>query len=129
MCFLSKFNMKIKKSLIDDCYLAARNYFPNEFACLLGVDKNNVFSEFVLFFQQSSQNSAYLDIFSKPFDSSIKGSFHSHPLGPPIPSKADKVFFKNYKFNVIMSLNENSFYFEVYDSSSKKVKYEIIDKD
>ncbi|MDD3159406.1 MAG: hypothetical protein PHQ98_00385 [Candidatus ainarchaeum sp.] len=123
--------IKIKKSVLNDCFLASQNYYPFEFSCLLS-ESNGIIDEFVLLMQYNSKNSSSINLFNKPFDSSIIGSFHSHPNSIPYPSTADNKFFKRFKVNIILSLfknqlNEFDYYFEIYDSFSKKLNYELID--
>src|SRR3989344_9149431 len=80
--------MKIKKFVLEDLLLGARNTFPNEFFALLG-EKNGVIEEFVLVPSVYGKTHAIWRRDLVPLDKSIVGSFHSHPSSNNNPSSAD----------------------------------------
>ncbi|MEI7961829.1 MAG: Mov34/MPN/PAD-1 family protein, partial [archaeon] len=95
---------KVKRTLLLDAGMAARNYYPKEFMCFLGGNgENETIEEIVFLPTQTSENSASVNELDIPFDDTIIGSFHSHPSGPNSPSRQDKKFFLKYKINAIIN--------------------------
>ena len=94
---------KVKRTLLEDACLAARNFYPKEFLCFLGGDKKKEIIEEVIFLPtESSENTASVNELNIPFDDTIVGSLHSHPSGANSPSRQDKKFFLKYQVNLIL---------------------------
>jgi len=94
---------KIKQSVLLNAILAANNFLPEEFVCLLGGDKKkNEVSEIVFVPSETSEDSASINTLSIPFDETIVGSLHSHPFTSGTASEEDKRFFGKYSLNIIL---------------------------
>ena len=114
---------KIKRSVIQDACEASRNYIPDEFMCFLGGDKKKqTVSEIVMLPTMNSKNSASVDMNAMPIDNTIIGSLHSHPGGPPAPSRADRSFFRRHQINVIIGGGLTEEETAVYDAAGKPLK-------
>jgi len=119
--------IKISKNLLDNLILASRNTFPNEFICLLA-EKNNVLCEFVILPSTYGNDFSNIRLDLVPMDSSIKGSFHSHPQGSCFPSKQDlKVFAGLGEVNLILGNNLTINDFRAFDAKGKEIDFEVVE--
>ncbi len=86
---------EIKKATLEAVALAAKNTYPNEFIALLSSTKNDeVIDEFVLLPSVYGKTFSRIRLDLMPYDSSVRGSIHSHPGSYASPSKADLRAFK-----------------------------------
>lgn len=117
---------KIKKQLIIDSFKASKKMFPKEFMCFLSSENNDdIIDEIILFPTQNDEESASIDLNNIPMGLQIIGSLHSHPNNFIKPSNADLNFFKRYKINIIIGVNnENNF--KIFDDQGKEIFLEII---
>ncbi len=117
---------KIKRSLISDIFVAAKNNYPNEFLCFLGsTNNNNIIDEIIFFPTQTDENSASIDLNHFPIGLNIIASVHSHPNNYITPSKADLEFFLNYKINIIIGVNNENNY-KMFDNKGNIIFIEVI---
>jgi len=107
---------KIKKSLLLNAIIAANNFLPTEFVCLLGGEKKTQeITEIIFVPSETSEDAASINVLSIPLDESILGSLHSHPYSAGTPSEEDKIFFSKYSLNIILGypyLIENALFFD-----------------
>ncbi|MFA6064758.1 MAG: Mov34/MPN/PAD-1 family protein [archaeon] len=119
---------KIKKSVLLNAILAANNYLPEEFVCLLGGNKKSQeITEIVFVPSETSEDAASINTLSIPFDETILGSLHSHPYSSGQASTADKTFFSKYPINAILGhpyTLENVIFF---DEKGKAVQVLIVE--
>ena len=115
---------KIKRSLIEDLFESAKNYYPDEFMCFLsGNKKEQIIEEFVFLPNTSGRNYASIYDSVIPIDATMIGSVHSHPSGRAMPSDADKKFFRRYLINIIISIRENKINF--FDKDGKEIQVQV----
>jgi proteasome lid subunit RPN8/RPN11 len=113
---------KIKKNVFLDIMDAAKNNYPNEFASLLGGNKEKqLINEFVVPPFISDNFSASLNLYALPIDNSIIGSIHSHPTGKCLASIADLSLFSKYLVNIIVYWPFNQTNFVAYNSKGKRI--------
>lgn len=104
---------------------SSKKYYPDEFMCFLSGDKKiKEITEIVFLPSTSGTNFASILESVIPIDDTILGSVHSHPSGIASPSAADKVFFRRYKLNLIISTSSNQIGF--FDSTGNTIKVEVI---
>ncbi|MCX6804201.1 MAG: Mov34/MPN/PAD-1 family protein [Candidatus Diapherotrites archaeon] len=113
---------RIKKTLLEDACLSAQNYYPKEFACLIGGDaKNKTVKEIIFIPSETSENSVSFLESSLPFDETIIGSLHSHPNASYRPSTQDTHFFRKYLINIILGYPYNPLNTGFYDENGKRI--------
>jgi proteasome lid subunit RPN8/RPN11 len=114
---------KVKRTLLEDAAAAAQNFFPKEFMCFLGGDKKEELVKEVVFLPtQNSEMSVSVNELNIPFDKTIIGSLHSHPLSYNTPSRQDRRFFQKYEINAIIGFPftvENTAF---YNKKGEKIK-------
>jgi len=110
--------MKIKKELLLELFEAMKNSSPNEFFAFLGSDSGKEIDHYIIvpYFYQAPDSVSYrTDLL--PFDSSVKGTIHSHPGYSAYPSRADIETFRKkgnihlivaypYSFETIRAYNQ-----------------------
>ncbi|MBN2127435.1 MAG: Mov34/MPN/PAD-1 family protein [Candidatus Diapherotrites archaeon] len=121
--------IKLKKSVIDDLLLAARNTYPNEFFAYLGGDKKtNTVDEFILAPAVYGKTFVMIKEYLMPFDSRIMGSIHSHPGKSNFPSKADvNSFGKKGEIHLIIAFPYTLNSIQAYDEKGIKTEFELIE--
>jgi proteasome lid subunit RPN8/RPN11 len=118
----------IKKSVLEDLIQASKNYLPDEFLCFLaGNKKAKSISEIILIPTQNGKTFSSINLYNMPIDNDLVGSVHSHPNGFTLPSKADKLFFKRFKINIIIGLNNIRTIISFYDENSQEIKVNILE--
>ncbi len=118
---------RIKRSVLDDLLLAARNTFPKEFFAYLG-GENNLIDEFVVVNSTYGEGFVLIKDYLTPLDSRIVGSMHSHPGRNNFPSKADKKqFARRGKIHLIISYPYNLNTIQAFNEKGKPINFEIVD--
>ncbi|MCX6801376.1 MAG: Mov34/MPN/PAD-1 family protein [Candidatus Diapherotrites archaeon] len=118
----------MKKSVLEDMLLSAKNSYPREFISLLGGDlQGKKISEFVIPPAESGVNFSSVNLYAIPIDETIIGSIHSHPGNSALPSTADKKFFSRFLMNAIVCLPFGEENVAFYDSTGKKIRVEIVE--
>ncbi len=108
----------IKKATLEALLLAAKNTYPDEFIALLSSTKGKAIDEFVLLPATYGEDFSSIRTDLMPYDSSIRGSVHSHPGPYARPSRADLCAFKEmgeihliiaapFNFNSVKAFNAN----------------------
>jgi len=116
-----------KKSLIEDACKAAENYYPDEFLCFFGGNKEKeIITEIVMLPSYNSEESASISEAVLPIDDTIIGCFHSHPNGNNKPSQEDKKFFKKYFINAIASSPFNAENTAFYSQKGEKITIKLV---
>ncbi len=117
---------QIKKTILEDLMVTAHNYLPDEFLCFLGGNKKEqTIEEVVILPTWNGKTSSSINLHSFPMDDTIIGSFHSHPNGVAMPSRADLKFFRRFDINIILSLPIREFAF--FDKQGQANTIKIID--
>lgn len=118
---------KIRKELLKEILIAAKNSHPKEFLCFLGGNKKNEnVEEFVFIPNETNNHSASVYENSTPFDETIVGTVHSHPNSTNRPSGADKKMFQKYKINLILGYPFEFEQIGAYDEKSVQIPIELI---
>lgn len=118
---------KVKRTLIEDACLAAQNFFPKEFMCFLGGNqKKEEVEEIVFLPTMNSNTSVSVNELDMPFDETIVGSLHSHPLSTNTPSRQDKRFFSKYKINAIIGYPFTPENTAFYNKKGERIKIEFL---
>lgn len=119
--------MRVREGVIESIILASRNTYPNEFLSLLGGDKEEIKELVVIPATHYGKNFSFMQQFLVPFDSSIRGSVHSHPSTNPLPSSADlNVFGKYGEFNMIIAYPFTPETIRAYNAEGKPVEYRVV---
>ena len=121
--------LKLKKATADSIVMAARNTYPDEFLALLGAGSGDgVIDELVVIPAIYGKNFASLRIDLIPFDSSVKGSVHSHPSENNSPSSADLGFFPALgEIHLIIAYPFNYGTLRAFDAKGNDIEFEIIE--
>ncbi len=83
----------IRKSVLDLAFEAARESYPQEFACLMGVEGDTITELVFVPGTIQGDEHAILNLWNMPVDPSARGSLHSHPDDHPYPSDDDLELF------------------------------------
>ena len=121
--------VSIKKGTLEAFLLAAKNTFPDEFLALLSSKgKNNVIDEYVLLPAIYGKTFSSIRLDLAPYDSSIMGSVHSHPIGRAMPSRADlRAFRAMGETHLIIASPFNLDSFKAFNKEGKEIKIKIIE--
>ena len=119
----------IKKGTLEAILLAAKNTSPDEFLALLSSKgKNNVIDEYVLLPSTYGKTFSSIRLDLAPYDSSVRGSVHSHPYGRPMPSRADlRAFRAMGEINLIIASPFNVDSFKAFNKAGKEIKIKVIE--
>ena len=121
--------MKISRELLTNLVGLSRQAFPREVGGILlvgekGKDKA-IIDDFVLTPGQFYEDSVVVHLENIPIYANATGSFHSHPRGIPLPSKADKDFFsRTGKVHLIIAVPSNDV--GVFDGKGKPLKLDVV---
>lgn len=120
---------KIKRATIESIIIAARNTYPDEFLALIGDGGNSgVIDELVVLPATYGKNFASLRTDLVPFDSSVKGSVHSHPSINNFPSAADlNIFPALGEIHLIIAYPFNYDTLRASDIKGREIKFEIVE--
>ncbi|NPA76303.1 MAG: peptidase [Candidatus Diapherotrites archaeon] len=121
--------VEICREVLDGILDAARRMYPNEFFCLLGGEKGDVYcvTELVYIPFRSGPTSAIFHVTDIPFDDSIIGSAHSHP-GPASPSAADIHSFPYAGWiHLIVGYPYSYETVRVYDARGRELPWRLVD--
>jgi proteasome lid subunit RPN8/RPN11 len=118
---------KIKKTVLEDLFLAAKNNFPNEFFAYLGGEKE-VIDEFILINSTYGKGFVLIKDYLTPWDKRILGTMHSHPGKNNFPSNADKKqFSRKGKIHLIISYPYNLNTVKAFNEKAELIEFELID--
>ena len=120
--------IKIKKELLHGLFGLCKNQHPREILGLLRII-NGIAIEYILPPGAITSNTSGLYIRSRlGFDSTLKGSIHSHPSGNPNPSLTDiNNIFKTKKFNFIIAYPYNLRSIKCFNNKGREIEFRILD--
>jgi len=119
--------IKIKKELLNGLLALCKNQHPREILGLLRII-NGIAIEYILPPGAITSNTSGLFIPSRlGFDSTLKGSIHSHPSGNPNPSLVDiNNVFKTKKFNFIIAYPYNLSSIKCFNNKGREIEFRIL---
>lgn len=119
--------IKIKKELLNGILAYCKNQHPREILGLLRII-NGIAIEYILPPGAITSNTSGLFIPSRlGFDSTLKGSIHSHPSGNPNPSLIDiNNVFKTKKFNFIIAYPYNLSSIKCFNNKGREIEFRIL---
>ena len=120
--------IKIKKELLHGLFGLCKNQHPREILGLLRII-NGIAIEYILPPGTITSNTSGLYSRSRMgFDSTLKGSIHSHPSGNPNPSLTDiNNIFKTKKFNLIIAYPYNLRSIKCFNNKGREIEFRILD--
>ena len=121
--------VSIRKGTLDAILLAAKNTFPDEFLALLSSKgKNNVIDEYVLLPAIYGKTFSSIRLDLVPYDSSLRGSVHSHPYGKAMPSRADlRAFRAMGEIHLIIASPFNFDSFNAFNKAGKEIELKVVE--
>ena len=120
---------KLRKSLLGDLLVAARNTYPHEFFALLAVKHDKqLIEEFVIIPAVYGETHAIFRGDLIPFDASIVGSVHSHPTPSLFPSRADVHAFARFgRIHLIIAFPFNLTSVKAFNGKGSAVQVRVVD--
>jgi proteasome lid subunit RPN8/RPN11 len=120
--------IKIKKELLNGLFALCKNQHPREILGLLRII-NGIAIEYILPPGAITSNTSGIFIPSRlGFDSTLKGSIHSHPSGNPNPSLTDiNSVFKTKQFNFIIAHPYDTRNIKCFDNNGREIEFRILD--
>ncbi|MFA6330216.1 MAG: Mov34/MPN/PAD-1 family protein [Candidatus Micrarchaeia archaeon] len=121
----------ISAEVLESCLFGAQESHPNEFLGLLAGSKGK---EIILAdrlylapLTQSDEGSVSFDEFNMPIAMGVVGTFHSHPSGPALPSRADlKLFSQKGACHLIASFPYKRADVRCFDSKGKEMPFVVV---
>jgi proteasome lid subunit RPN8/RPN11 len=87
----------ITRDVLESCLLGAQESYPREFLGMLAgtraKDEIRIDRLYLAPLTESDEGSVHFDEFNLPIALGVVGTFHSHPSGQALPSKADLRMF------------------------------------
>jgi proteasome lid subunit RPN8/RPN11 len=126
----SHMKLAISSNVLESCLLAAIQAHPQEFLGLLSGSstRENAIAEtlYLAPLSHSDEGSVSFDEFNMPVSMGIIGTFHSHPTGPALPSKADlRLFSLKGPAHLIACFPYNLTDVRCFDSKGKNIEFEV----
>lgn len=117
----------ISSSVIEMIMAAARDTYPNEFACVLRGREGMIIEVILVPGTVSSGRSALLQLHMLPIDFTIVGSAHSHPSPTCWPSTADIDFFARFgPVHIIASYPYTMESWKAFDRNGDQIELKVI---
>ncbi len=121
----------IARDVLESCLIGAQESHPNEFLGMLAGEKGK---EIILAdrlylapLSYSDEGSVSFDEFNMPIAMGVVGTFHSHPTGPALPSRADlKLFSQKGAFHLIASFPYKRADVRCFDSKGKEISFLVV---
>ncbi len=121
----------ISREVLESCLLGAQEAHPRELLFLLAGSKGK---EIILAdrlylapLAQSNEASVSFNDFNLPIAMGIVGTFHSHPTGPAIPSRADlRMFSQKGACHLIAAYPYNRADVRCFDSKGKEISFAVV---
>jgi len=121
----------IARDVLESCLIGAQESHPNEFLGMLAGEKGK---EIILAdrlylapLSYSDEGSVSFDEFNMPIAMGVVGTFHSHPTGPALPSRADlKLFSQKGAFHLIASFPYKRADVRCFDSKGKEINFAVV---
>jgi len=122
------FVIRITRDAFDFIEHASRNTDPDEFVGLLRKNKEGVIDTILIIpLSEFGHGFSSIDLTMVPAFSDTCGSVHSHPGGPPRPSRADLRFFsRSGSVHLIIASPYDERSIRGYDNKGKMLKVEIV---
>lgn len=86
----------VRRSVLQMAAEAAKASYPQEFGCMLRVEKGVIAELILVPGTIQGDRHAIFQFHMLPVDRSIKGTLHSHPSPHPYPSDADFALFEKH---------------------------------
>ena len=119
----------IRERTLQELLTLAKESHPREFAAILRANsKTKVITEFlVLPGTLSSSVSALLRLEMLHADFNLVGTYHSHPSGLPLPSRADLIFFEKFGIvHIIVAYPYDMKSWKAYDFRGNSVHLKVL---
>jgi len=121
----------ISAEVLESCLIGAQESHPNEFLGMLAGSKGK---EIILAdrlylapLTYSDEGSVSFDEFNMPIAMGVVGTFHSHPTGPALPSRADlKLFSQKGACHLIASFPYKRADVRCFDSKGKEMPFLVV---
>lgn len=121
----------ISAEVLESCLIGAQESHPNEFLGMLAGSKGK---EIILAdrlylapLAVSNEGSVSFDEFNMPIAMGVIGTFHSHPSGPALPSRADlKLFSQKGACHLIASFPYRRADVRCFDSKGKEMPFLVV---
>jgi proteasome lid subunit RPN8/RPN11 len=119
---------KIRKSALDMGFEAARASFPQEFGCMLRVEKDTITELVLVPGTIQGDEHAIFALGNLPVDRSIQGTLHSHPDPHPYPSDADFELFEHHgTIHLILAQPYEGEAWRAYDHTGVPTYLDVVD--
>jgi len=121
----------ISAEVLESCLIGAQESHPNEFLGMLAGSKGK---EIILAdrlylapLTYSDEGSVSFDEFNMPIAMGVVGTFHSHPTGPALPSRADlKLFSQKGACHLIAAYPYKRADVRCFDSKGKEMPFVVV---
>jgi len=124
-------NVFIARDVLESCLLGAKESHPSEFLGMLAGDKAkdgiHIDRLYLAPLTISDEGSVSFDEFNMPIAMGVVGTFHSHPTGPALPSKADlRLFSRKGDVHLIASYPYRKGDVAAFDSTGTQGGFETV---
>lgn len=118
---------KVKRGMLQMACEAARSSHPQEFGCMLKVEKDTITELVLVPGTIQGDRHAIFQFHMLPVDRTIKGTMHSHPSPHPYPSDADfELFEKHGMIHIIIGTPYTMKDWRAYDHTGTPTRLEVV---
>jgi len=118
---------KVSRQLLQLIFEASKSTNPNEFCAALRTEGDTLI-ELLVVPMTSGPVHALPQMQMLPIDRSFVGTVHSHPSGVPLPSGADRQFFRHYGHTHIIVGSPYAMHtWRSYDHDSEPIRLDVVE--
>lgn len=117
---------KLQRSLLQLICEASKSQHPHEFCAALRAEGDTLV-ELLIVPTVSGPVHALPQMHMLPIDRSFVGTVHSHPSGVPLPSGADRQFFRHYGHtHIIIGSPYDARSWRAWDHDARPIELEVV---